>query len=140
MYGALASLTYVARSGRINPVLAGISNTLNIRPVFQVVGDDTSRVALTRTLSGSLRALEKVAVEKLNGRVQWLLIFHADSPADGRALSERLQAVTSPQRCELVNLAPASGAYTGPDAIGFAALPFDDTPFAAQSPAVPSDE
>jgi fatty acid-binding protein DegV len=126
MYGALASLTHVARSGRINAVLAGISNSLSIRPVFEVAGDETSRVALTRTVSGSMKALEKVAVERLDGRPYWLLVFHADAPAEGRALSERLQAVTQAQRCELVTLAPASGAYTGPDAFGFAVVPIED--------------
>lgn len=126
MYGALPSLTYVARSGRINSVLAGISNSLNIRPVFQMIGEDTSRVALARTLSGSLRALERVASERLNGGRQWLLVFHADAPDDGRALSERLQIAANPGRCDLVGLAPASGAYTGPGAIGFAAIPLHD--------------
>jgi DegV family protein with EDD domain len=125
MYGALASLTYVARSGRINSVLAGISNSLNIRPVFQMVGDETSRVALTRTVSGSLKALEKVASERLDGGSRWLLVFHADAAKEGRALCERLAAILEPQRSELVMLAPTSGAYTGPDAIGFAAVPLD---------------
>lgn len=125
MYGALASLTYVARSGRINAVLAGISDSLNIRPVFQVVGDETARVALTRTVSGSMKALEKVASERLDGRPHWLLVFHADAPEEGRALSERLQAAGAARRCELVTLAPASGAYTGPGAIGFAAVPIE---------------
>jgi DegV family protein with EDD domain len=126
MYGALASLTHVARSGRINSVLAGISNSLNIRPVFEVAGDETSRVALTRTASGSLKALEKVAADRLDGRPHWLLIFHADAAEDGRALSQRLQEIASPPRCDLMTLAPASGAYTGPGAIGFAAVPMDD--------------
>jgi DegV family protein with EDD domain len=126
MYGALASLTYVARSGRINSVLAGISNSLNIRPVFQVIGDETGRVALTRTLSGALRALEKVAAERLDGGPQWLLVFHADAPQDAAALADRLQMVANIGRCEISNLAPASGAYTGPGAIGFAAVPLQD--------------
>ena len=126
MYGALASLTYVARSGRVNAVLAGISNSLSIRPVFQVIGDETARVALSRTLSGAVRALEKVAVERLNGKPQWVLVFHADAADDGRTLAGRLESATTLGRCELMNLAPASAAYTGPGAIGFAALPMED--------------
>ncbi|HKS00021.1 MAG TPA: DegV family protein [Candidatus Dormibacteraeota bacterium] len=138
MYGALATLTYVARSGRINAVLAGISNTLSIRPVFAVSGDETSRVALTRTLSGSVRALEKVAAEKVNGRAQWMLVFHADSPDEGRTLCERLEAVVQPARCDLVGLAPSSGAYTGPGAIGFALLPIDGVSAASRDGATPA--
>jgi len=127
MYGVLSTLTYVARSGRINSLLAGISNSLHVRPVFRVIGDDTGRVALTRTSDGALKALEKVAAEQLNGEPQWLLVFHADSPAEAATLCERLTSVATVARSELVPLAPISGAYTGPGAIGFAAIPLRDT-------------
>jgi len=127
MYGVLSTLTYVARSGRINAVLAGISNSLHVRPVFRVIGEDTGRVALTRTSDGALKALEKVAAEQLNGEPQWLLVFHADAPDEAAALRERLTSVAIVERSELVALAPISGAYTGPGAIGFAAIPMRDT-------------
>ncbi len=66
MYGALATLTYVARTGRVPALLAGISNTLRVRPVFRLVeGGSTGRVGLARTVSGTIRQLARVAVDEL---------------------------------------------------------------------------
>ncbi len=123
MYGSLATLTYVARSGRVPSLLAGISNTLRIRPVFRMHGAETGRVALARTPSGALDALQRVAAEQLERRAQWVLLFHADAPHEAAALGQRLDAVTRVGRCETVELSPIAGAYTGPGAFGFASVP-----------------
>lgn len=123
MFGSLATLTYVARSGRVPALIAGISNTLHIRPVFRMHGADTGRVALARTASGALEALQRIATEQLDGVPQWLLLFHADAADEATALQERLAAVSNVARSETVPLSPIAGAYTGPGAFGFAALP-----------------
>jgi DegV family protein with EDD domain len=123
LFGALATLTYVARSGRVNSLIAGISNSLHVRPVFRLEGGEPDRVALTRTASGAVDALERVAVEELDSVPQWLLVFHADAGEEARMLADRLAAATVVGRCEVVELSPIGGAYTGPGAFGFAALP-----------------
>jgi DegV family protein with EDD domain len=123
MYGALATLTYVARSGRVNALVAGISNSLHVRPVFRLHGGETGRVALTRTTSGALDALERVAREQLDGRPQRILVFHADAPQEAAALSARVSAASRVAKTETVALSPIAGSYTGPGAFGFAALP-----------------
>lgn len=125
LYGALMTLTYVARSGRVNALIAGISNSLHVRPVFRLQNGDPDRVALTRTASGAVDALERAAVERLDSIPQWLLVYHADAGAEAAALAKRLAAVTKVARTEVVELSPIGGAYTGPGAFGFAALPAD---------------
>jgi DegV family protein with EDD domain len=125
VYGALATLTYVARSGRVPALLAGISNTLRVRPVFKLVdGGDTGRVALTRTSGGAIRQLERVAVEELGSEPQWLMIFHADAPDEAAELARNLSGAVRAVRCENLPLSPMFGAHTGPGTIGFAALPW----------------
>ena len=125
LFGSLATLTYVARSGRVNSLVAGVSNSLHVRPVFRLRGGETGRVALTRTVSGSLDALQRAAAEQLGAASQWMVIFHADAPAEAGALAERLRATGHVARSEIVPLSPIAGAYTGPGAFGFAALPLD---------------
>jgi DegV family protein with EDD domain len=122
-YGALSSLTYVARSGRVPSLLAGISNTLRVRPVFRLFGGETGRVALTRTAAGAVQALQRAATEHLNGDPQWLLVYHADAEQDAVALAAGLTAAARIVRSETVPLSPIAGAYTGPGTIGFAAVP-----------------
>jgi DegV family protein with EDD domain len=125
VYGALATLTYVARSGRVPGLLAGISNSLRVRPVFKLVdGGHTGRVGLTRTPGGAIRQLERAAVEELGSEPQWLMIFHADAPDEAAELATRLTGAVRAVRCESLPLSPMFGAHTGPGTIGFAALPW----------------
>jgi DegV family protein with EDD domain len=125
VYGALATLTYVARTGRVPALLAGISNTLRVRPVFRLVeGGSTGRVGLARTVGGAIRQLANVAVDELGPDPQWLMVFHADAPDEAAELAERLGAAVHVVRCENLQLSPLFGAHTGPGTIGFAALPW----------------
>ena len=121
MFGALETLEFVARSGRINSLIAGISDTLHVRPVFRLSNDQTGRVALARTHSGVLSALEKTARE-LPGRL-WVLVFHAEAAELAQQLSGRLMEVCDIARLEVVALDPIIGTHTGPGVVGYAALP-----------------
>jgi DegV family protein with EDD domain len=125
VYGALATLTYVARTGRVPALLAGISNTLRVRPVFRLVeGGSTGRVGLARTASGAIRQLARVAADELGTGPQWLMVFHADAADEATELAQRLGEVVDAVRRENLELSPIFGAHTGPGTIGFAALPW----------------
>lgn len=128
MYGALETLEYVARSGRVPALVAGVSDALHVRPVFEMHGGGTGRVGLARTEGGVLRALERVARERLEpGRPHWLMLFHADAGETAARLRDRLLVACAVGRDETVALAPVIGVHTGPGAVGFAALPMHDT-------------
>lgn len=124
MYGALETLEYVARSGRVPALVAGVSDALRVRPVFEMHGGGTGRVGLARTEGGVLRTLERVARERLQrGTQHWLMLFHADAAATAGRLRDRLLIACDVALDETVALAPVIGVYTGPGAVGFAALP-----------------
>ena len=129
MFGALEALEFVARSGRINSLLAGISDSLHVRPVFRLSNGQTGRVALTRTPSGVLSALEKTSRD-LPGRL-WVLVFHADAAELAAGLATRLRETCDVARCETIALDPVIGTHTGPGAIGYAALPLRPDEIAA---------
>jgi DegV family protein with EDD domain len=128
MYGALETLEYVARSGRVPSLVAGVSDALHVRPIFEMHRGGTGRVGLARTDSGVLRALERVARERLGAGVpHWLMVFHADAGETAARLRELLLAACDIARDETVALTPIIGVYTGPGAVGFAVLPVHDT-------------
>jgi DegV family protein with EDD domain len=134
MYGALATLEFVGRSGRVPVLVAGVSDALHMRPVFEMTGGGTGRVALARTDAGVLRALERVAQERLDASVgHRLLLFHAAAPALAEQLGARVVAAANVDDVETVALAPVIGVHIGPGAVGFAALPVrpDDPPAAS---------
>jgi DegV family protein with EDD domain len=129
VYGALATLTYVARSGRVPALLAGISNTLRVRPVFKLIeGGRTGRVGLTRTPGGAIRQLERAAAEDLGSGPLWLVVFHADAADEAAELARTLTGAVDAVRCDSLPLSPMFGAHTGPGTVGFAALPWPGGP------------
>ena len=131
MYGALATLEFVARSGRVPTLVAGVSDALHMRPVFEMKAGGTGRVALARTDAGVLRALERVAQERLDpGVPHRLILFHAAAPTLAAELGERVAAAARVDHVDTVALAPVIGVHIGPGAVGFAALPVhpDDPP------------
>jgi DegV family protein with EDD domain len=124
MFGALATLEFVARSGRVPALVAGVSDALHVRPVFEMHGGGTSRVALARTDSGVLRALERVARDRLpQETTHRLMLFHADAGAAAAHLRDALLEAITVDHDETVALAPVIGVHIGPGAIGFAAVP-----------------
>ena len=135
MYGALATLEHVARSGRVPSLVAGVSDALHVRPVFEMTAAGTGRVALARTDAGVIRALERVARERLDAHLAHrLILFHATAPELARQLRDRLAASCRVESEETIALAPVIGVHIGPGAVGFAALPVHpDDPPAAQA-------
>ena len=126
MFGALETLEYVARSGRVPALVAGVSDALHVRPVFEMHRGGTGRVGLARTDGGVVRALERVARERLPASPHWLMLFHADAGEQAARLRERLIEAVDVAHEETVALAPVIGVHTGPGAVGFAALPVHD--------------
>ena len=127
MYGALETLEFVARSGRVPTLVAGVSDALHVRPVFEMHGGGTGRVGLARTEAGVQRALERVARERLDpARPHWLMLFHADAAEQALRLRVALLAACNVAQDETVALAPVIGVHTGPGALGFAALPMHE--------------
>jgi DegV family protein with EDD domain len=127
MFGALETLEYVARSGRVPALVASVSDALHVRPVFEMHRNGTGRVGLARTDGGVLRALERAARERLDpGTPHWLMLFHADAGDRAARLRERLLDACDVAHDETVALAPVIGVHTGPGAVGFAALPVHD--------------
>jgi DegV family protein with EDD domain len=133
MYGALATLEFVSRSGRVPALVAGVSDALHVRPVFEMHRSGTGRVGLARTDSGVLRTLERVAHDTFRPPMPvWVLLFHADAGDVADQLGDRIKAACNVVRCESVALAPVIGVHTGPGAVGFAALPLhEDDPVLA---------
>jgi len=121
MFGALETLEFVARSGRINSLIAGISDSLRVRPVFRLSNGQTGRVALARTSSGIFSAMEKTARE-IPGRLR-VLVFHADAGDLAVELEARIRSVADVALSEVVALDPIIGTHVGPGAVGYAALP-----------------
>lgn len=124
MYGTLRTLAYLARSGRVPSIAAGVSDLLGVRPIFELSHGNARRLALVRGDRKVVRAFQRIAVEHFGGAGPlWLTVFHSNAPADAAALRDAMHQVVLVGRSELVSLTPTMGAYTGPGMTGFAMMP-----------------
>jgi fatty acid-binding protein DegV len=124
MYGTLRTLTHLARSGRVPALVAGVTNLLGVRPIFELVQGQARRDALVRGERRTVRAFQRSAVENLpTDAPLWLLVFHSAAPQAAAELRDALHQVLNVGRSETISLSPVMGAYTGPGMTGFAAMP-----------------
>jgi DegV family protein with EDD domain len=124
MYGTLRTLTYLARSGRVPTLVAGVTNLLDVRPIFELSRGEAKRHALVRGERRTVRAFQKCAEENLAADAPlWLAVFHSAAPDSAADLREALHGVLTVGRSETIALSPVMGAYTGPGMTGFAAMP-----------------
>ncbi|TMC48597.1 MAG: DegV family protein [Chloroflexi bacterium] len=124
MYGTLRTLQYLARSGRVPSLVAGLSDLLGVRPLFQLDNGEARRLGIVRGEKRVIRAFAKIATENLPADTPlWLLIFHSDAAESAAQLRDAMHSVLNAARSETISLTPVMGAYTGPGMTGFAAMP-----------------
>jgi DegV family protein with EDD domain len=124
MLGTLRTLAPLARSGRLPGLLAGLGDLLRIRPVFELREGRGKRLALCRTDSAVLRALEREAVARAGEWPGvWLLVFHSGAVDDAAALRAALDRRLAVVRSETVVLPAVASLYTGKDMVGAALVP-----------------
>jgi DegV family protein with EDD domain len=124
MLGTLRTLTHLARSGRVPALVAGVTNLLDVRPIFELSKGEARRLALVRGEKRVVRSFLRCATELLDpGTPLWLAVFHSGAPELAAELRETLHQALTVGRSETITLSPVMGAYTGPGMTGFAAMP-----------------
>jgi len=122
--GALETLRFLTRSGRV-PALAALGgDLLRVRPVFALSGADIRRLAVVR---GTRRALRTVAeqlraVTPAEGPLR-LAVFTGGAGAPADQLVDELRATFGDQPVERLALTPVIALHTGPGLLGAAAVP-----------------
>jgi DegV family protein with EDD domain len=93
LYAALPTLKYLAMSGRVSYVAAGLANVLNIQPVLTMRDGKLDLLERVRTRAKAWGRVIELAVESAGGKpVERLGIFHVNALAEARAFEEKLRA------------------------------------------------
>jgi DegV family protein with EDD domain len=120
VYGAVDTLEYLKRGGRIGGARALLGSVLSIKPVIRVADGAVEKESSQRTRGRSLRYLaDKVAAA---GPIARLGVLGADA-GDMDQFLAMLDDVHPTERVLLGDIGPVIGSHIGPGAIGVAWIP-----------------
>lgn len=122
LYGALSTLRYLAMSGRVGYVAAGMANLLNIKPILEMREGKLDLLEKIRTRKKSWNRLIELTEEVVgDGSIEQLAILHVDSLSDAETFLKTLKKhVDCPEDVVFSEMTPGLSVHTGSGMIGIA--------------------
>lgn len=119
VFAALDTLKYLRRSGRLNGMVAGIGELLQIKPLLKMI-DGNPTVERVRTNNGATHRLVKILTDLAPLEKVALVHTHAFDKAE--ALKRQVQHILPEVELLSVDITPVLGVHIGPGAVGFACI------------------
>lgn len=117
---AVDTLEYLQKGGRIGRARSFLGSVLSIKPILRVEDGEVAPFERVRTRAKATERLFEIA--SAMGRSKQMFVACSGSDEEARALLERLRPVLPHTDLVLGHLGPVVGVYTGPNALGIAAL------------------
>ena len=126
-YGALATLKYLAMSGRVGHLAAGFGGLLDVRPILTVREGKLDLLERVRTRTRAWARLMELSIEALAGRrPERLAVVHVKAPEEARQFRDELCVVLEcPADVVVAELTPGLSVHTGAGLIGVGLLAAD---------------
>jgi DegV family protein with EDD domain len=123
IFGALATLKYLAMSGRVGHVAAGFANFLEVKPIVTLVDGKLQMLERVRSRKRALARVLELTTEALAGRpLERLAVQHVACPEEAMAFKEQLCAAFScPGEVLVAEFTPGLSVHTGSGLIGVVA-------------------
>lgn len=123
-FGSLATLKYLAMSGRVGKLAAGMAATLNIKPILKVADGKLDMLEKVRTQKKATQRLVSLAAEVVNGHaIERIALIHVNNPEGARQLKDLLVAsLPCPPEVWIVPFTPGLSVHTGAGMVAVALL------------------
>jgi DegV family protein with EDD domain len=122
LYASLATLKYLAMSGRVGQLTAGIAGLISIRPVLTIQQGKLEMLEKVRTQAASWARVMECAYARCDGKpMERAAILHVNALDAARQFEHLLrEKVQCPQDLFYAELTPGLSGHTGPGLVGVA--------------------
>jgi DegV family protein with EDD domain len=124
IYFALSTVKYLAMSGRVGAVGAGIAHLLNIKPILTVRNGKIDVLEKVRSQKVSwARVIELTALALNQQPAERMAIGHVNALADAQQFEQQLRAsLACPAEIIMTELTPGLSVHTGAGLVGVAVV------------------
>lgn len=122
VFGALATLKYLAMSGRVGHLAAGFGNLLSVKPVLTLRDGKLELLEKVRTRSRALaRVIELAGEAAADQPIARLAVLHVNVPEEARAFEAQIRAaLPCPQEIVIAEMSAGLSVHTGAGMLGVA--------------------
>jgi DegV family protein with EDD domain len=120
LVGALSTLEYVIRGGRLSEFSYLLNSIINVIPVVAVNGKgNVSPISITRSEKQAMKAMINYVAKKVNGEDDLhLAVLHAAAKGVAARFREMVQKELNPLDVTQIEFTPVMGAHAGPGFFG----------------------
>ena len=124
LYGALATLKYIAMSGRVSTLKADIANLLSIKPVLTLQNGKLEMLEQIRTRKKAWARMIELLAQDIDGKpIAQLAIVHSTAPDNAEAFKAIIQAeLPCPDEIIIADFTAGLSVHAGAGMIGVAAV------------------
>jgi len=115
VFGALPTLKYIAMSGRVSQLAAGMAGLLDIKPVLSLQNGKLELLEKVRTQGKAWARAVELSVERCAGRkVERMAILHVNAPEKARQFEALFRtALPCPKETIFCEMTPGLSVHTG---------------------------